>query len=448
MSKVIFNISIRPRNGRTWPVAVEQRFGADRFPLGVQSSLVLDTTSLTALELDERAYGEALGRALFRDEIRDLLVDALSRSQGLLRIRLAVEDAELSRLAWSRLCAPLDGVWRVLALEQRLTFARLLTSRSTRIFPRLSARDMAALIVAASPHDLPRYGLALFEPSVITAPLYTVLAGLPVTALVTGNPVSTTPSLAGISRILAEDPPPVMHIFCHGRRAADTGDTLLYLEREENGGTDPVIGARLIERLGQARQLPQLVFLAACESAVEDSAALGSLAQNLIGELGIPFVVAMCGKVSVSTASALAAAFYTRLLVHGEADRALTEASAGLAERGDILVPALFTRTEETVLFTPPPPLELPTGASPLNLRQLLTATLSLEELELLCADVFEATLRAGRPLRVNLELVGGVSKEARVLRLLRHLERYDALPFLLTAIRNARPDLSAYLSE
>jgi len=51
----------------------------------------------------------------------------------------------------------------------------------------------------------------------------------------------------------------------------------------------------------------------------------------------------MTDPVSIATAEALSALFYTRLREHGQPDLALSEAGAGLQERADILVPALFS---------------------------------------------------------------------------------------------------------
>ncbi len=72
-------------------------------------------------------------------------------------------------------------------------------------------------------------------------------------------------------------------------------------------------------------------------------------------ELGTPAVIAMSDLVSLSTAMDLATGFYTRLAQHGEVDRALTEASAVLAERGDVMVPALFSRLGNRALFSQTP---------------------------------------------------------------------------------------------
>ena len=112
----------------------------------------------------------------------------------------------------------------------------------------------------------------------------------------------------------------------------------------------------MIERLGNlrgARGLPQFAFLAVCESAnPEAESGLGGLAQRLVRELGVPAVLAMTEPVSIPTAEALAARFYARLREDGEPDRALAEATAGLAERGDATVPALYSRLRGRPLFS------------------------------------------------------------------------------------------------
>ena len=129
---------------------------------------------------------------------------------------------------------------------------------------------------------------------------------------------------------------------------------MLFLAGDDDQ-VDPVTGSRLLERLGRlrgARGLPQCIFLASCESAkAEAEGELGGLAQRLVRELGMPAVIAMSEAVSVATAQALAAGFYPRLHEHGEVDRALVEATAGLAGRYDSTLPALYSRTGGRPLF-------------------------------------------------------------------------------------------------
>ena len=159
------------------------------------------------------------------------------------------------------------------------------------------------------------------------------------------------------SAITAE-PYTLLHVVCHGQLLRDgphQGETVLYLGSAA-GGLAPVSGSEFIKRvaeLGGARGLPRLAFLCACESAsAEAEGALGGLAQRLVRELGMPAVVAMSDRVSITTAEALASVFYVRLREHGEVDRALVEAYAGLADRPDATVPALYSRLGSIPLFS------------------------------------------------------------------------------------------------
>ena len=60
----------------------------------------------------------------------------------------------------------------------------------------------------------------------------------------------------------------------------------------------------------------------------------------------------MTEPVSLETSQALTVCFYAQLRRHGEADRALVEATAGLAERQDAMVPALYSRLRGQPLFS------------------------------------------------------------------------------------------------
>ena len=133
---------------------------------------------------------------------------------------------------------------------------------------------------------------------------------------------------------------------------------MLYLSGAD-GRVAPLTGSAWIERLAPLKNLPYLVFLSTCESAdPRAESGLGGLAQRMVRELGIPAVLAMTGKVSIATAQALAGPFYHALAAHGQPDRALGEALAGLAEKADFNMPALFTRLHDGQLFehkdTPP----------------------------------------------------------------------------------------------
>lgn len=76
-----------------------------------------------------------MGQALFRDDVRDAFVRARAESDDNLRVLLFVEADDLRVLRWERLCAPIDGGWNFLALDQRVPFSLYLPSQTDRSFP-------------------------------------------------------------------------------------------------------------------------------------------------------------------------------------------------------------------------------------------------------------------------------------------------------------------------
>jgi hypothetical protein len=73
-------------------------------------------------------------------------------------------------------------------------------------------------------------------------------------------------------------------------------------------------------------------------------------------------------------------------------------------------------------------------------LREAMVRNFGLEDLEVLCADVEGALKDAGLPLQVNLEIVGGSGKRAKVLNLIQYLDRRGYLGYLVRAVLDARP--------
>src|SRR5215475_11462627 len=94
-----FEITIQRKSGDVWPVVVEQSTSAVFLPVRNEGTLLLDLTDL-ASQSTPKDYGFVLGRALFRDEVRDAFVQALTKSQDYLRILLFVEADDLKTLRW------------------------------------------------------------------------------------------------------------------------------------------------------------------------------------------------------------------------------------------------------------------------------------------------------------------------------------------------------------
>ncbi|WP_292707027.1 CHAT domain-containing protein [Nostoc sp. NMS2] len=136
----------------------------------------------------------------------------------------------------------------------------------------------------------------------------------------------------------------LLHFVSHGR-VLDNGETVLYWSKADNT-VEAIAATHLLDRLRPlcgAKGLPHFTFLCTCESASPDAeGSLGGLAQRLVRDLGMPAVVAMTDKVTIKTAQTLGEKFYKQLRASGEVDSALHEATAALAERGDVTVPALL----------------------------------------------------------------------------------------------------------
>jgi hypothetical protein len=349
-----FEISVQRRMGDSWPVVVEQSATAVFLPVRHEGVLQLDLTELDR-QTTPKEYGLVLGKALFHDEIRDAFVQALTKSEDRLCVLLCIEDHQLKTLRWERLCAPLDGGWDFLALTQRAPFSLYLPSLTDRRFPPIGRRDLRALAMVASPEGLQRYRLEPFEVNTTVASVRAALGEIPCDVLASSDGAVGPPTLDTLCERMTAEQYTLLHVVCHGHLMPGGGETVLYLAKADEQ-VDPVDGTRLLERLGRlhgARGLPHFAFLATCESASPQAeGALGGLAQRLVRELGIPAVIAMTEKVSVATAHALWEGFYRQLREHGMADRALVEACAGLAERYDITVPALYSRLGGRPLFS------------------------------------------------------------------------------------------------
>jgi WD40 repeat protein len=358
-------ITIQRRSTGCWPVVTEDHRPDALLPIRSNGELELPGEPPSTLP---REYGVALGKALFRNDIYKALVRARTEGHdGSTRVLVFVEDEKLKAWRWEWLCAPLeDGRWDFLSLDQRALFSLYLPSCTDRAYPPIGRHDLRALLVVANPGDPERkYRLEPFDPSRNVALLQVFGPSIPCDVLARVSGAVGAPSLdALLERLTASSsrgPYTILHIVCHGWLNPE-GETVLYFEQPTADLTtgevaaQPVTATRLIEELSRVRHLPYLIFLSSCESAKpEAEQRLGGLAQRLVRELGVPAVIGMTERVTIPTAHALAEAFYTRLLAQekvGEVDRALVEAYAGLANRPDVNVPALYSRLGAQPLFS------------------------------------------------------------------------------------------------
>jgi WD40 repeat protein len=397
-----FEITIQRKAGETWPVVVEQSASGVFLPVRTEGTLELDREGLLLTQLDPKDYGTILGQAVFRDDVRDAFVQAVTKSDDRLHVLLFVEDAELRTLRWERLCAPLDGRWDFLGLNQRVPFSLYLPSVTDQRFPPIGRRDLRALVLVANPGGLDKYRLTPFDAAATVQNVRTALGLIPCEVLATVEGAVGPPTLDALCRRITAEPYTLLHIVCHGQFKGD--DTILYWANAD-GTVEPVTGTRLLERLSRlrgARSLPRFAFLSACESAVAEAGeGLSGLAQRMVRDrhVGMPAVLAMTEKVSVQTAQRLSAAFYSRLREHGKVDLALAEACAGSVDRSDIHVAALYSRLGGQPLFSdkldrPLTTAEIAYGLTRAEKLLAQQAPVLLSEFEK-CARTLRGTLQA-----------------------------------------------------
>ncbi|MBK9756653.1 MAG: protein kinase [Nannocystis sp.] len=343
-------ITIKPRVDDAYPVEAVLQDRPRTIPAVIAGSMRIDDAELRSL-VDPTAYGAYLGDALLRGAIRDAFVRAVAGATPL-HLLLSIDARELRPLLWERLCGPPGAGFGFLALDQRLGYARYIPSPVDREYRELRRRDLRALVLVACPEGLAAYGLAPFAADAAAAAARDGLAGVPCDVLGPVLGAIGPATLDGLCEALTRNSYAILHVVAHGRARAEPRETLLFLEKPDRS-VDVVEKHELVSRLGLlARGLPHFIFFAACESGVESGEdSLGGLGRSIVGELGVPAVLAMSSLVAVDHAAALTRGFYTRLQIHGHVDQALVEASAGLAGASDALVPSLYTRLGNLPLF-------------------------------------------------------------------------------------------------
>jgi WD40 repeat protein len=362
---VTFEISVQRPAESGWLFVVQQSAGGEWLPRRDEvrltaaegDSLVADLRGLS----DHAEYGRRLGESVFRGGGRDLWEKAVGAG-GPLHVLLTVEDERLAALRWERLMAPLDGVWTFLLLAQRTPYSFYLPSNADRLFPPIGRADLRALVVVSSPADPPgavaRLDLPPLDVAATLDGLRRAFAAADIRAdvLALDSKAVGRPTCDDLCERLTAVPYTLLHLVCHGRHLG-AGGCVLYLSDPDNAPA-PVQADVLVERLRLLRGprgLPRLTFLSVCESAHASESSADGCAQKLVRVLGMPGVVAMRDPVSVPTATRLCEAFYRRLAEHGQTDVALAEARAGLFERYDVKVPALYGRLGSRPLFSADP---------------------------------------------------------------------------------------------
>lgn len=317
-----------------------------------------------------RDLGRRLYDAVFRDEVRSVLIASQAEAQAegcALRIRLRFSDdaIDLATLPWEILFDPEQQ--HFLALSEARPILRYLSLPRSR--PPLQIKPpLTILAVLASPTDHARLDVEQEWQAIETA-----LATLCTNGKVTLERL-TLPTFETLRNRLLGEPVHVLHFVGHGLYAAERGEGALLFEDARR--QSHLIPAQSLAILLHNHSSLRLVYLNACEGAIADQGnVFAGVAQTLVHQ-GVPAVVAMQDEITDDAAIQTARAFYTALAMGRPVDAALTQARVALAtqENEEWAIPVLFSRSPDNRLFDvgetlPDPDCPYP-GMRPFNEKQ------------------------------------------------------------------------------
>jgi hypothetical protein len=397
-----------------------------------------------------RDYGMALYDALFTGQVGREYQRLVGRAGAdtVVRVQLVISEyaRELHALPWERLFHVFGDVEQPLAASAQTPFSRFLVTGAGDQ-EAVTETALRLLVAVANPVNLPQGFGAVDVAGEVTAladllaeqrgrVVGTVLAGC------SGLPaalrqrleqegwrvVDDVTSWGNIQRLLPGQH--VLHILAHGQFVKSDGQAYLLLEDEggdeaQRGSLQRVADQAIIGVLAGVHPLPQLIFLAACESAKRPEHSANpfvGLAPKLV-ELGVPAVVAMQDLIPVDLAHALSQDFYRWLLAHGQVDRALNEARALIYQREefDWAIPVLFLRLKGGQL--------LRSGRNAVDLMQLARTKLHEGDYEaaLRACEAAFSDHGAGEPeahLLTAVALMGGIGADKLKESTFRQVER------------------------
>lgn len=320
--------------------ASEKRIGAKK-PI----EMCLDFPALRNSLPDMRDYGQILSGAFFVPDVKNFFLECIAAAGTKpLRFRLVLDPIapELYRLHWESLLNPQDET--LIAADQNILFSRYLASENWKSLRLQKRGKVRALVAVAGPSDLPEHKLA---PVDVEGEIMRARAGL------AGIETSCLPSKTARCTLLAlmselREGYDILYLVAHGMVGGEM--PYLWLENKE-GKVERVSGRDFSDQISSLPVPPCLVILASCESAGKaDKDYNESQPQNSLGpllsEAGVPAVVAMQGKISMSSVVDMMPVFFEELLKDGLVDRALAAARGTLQSKKahDAWVPVLFSR--------------------------------------------------------------------------------------------------------
>lgn len=423
-------------------------------------------------------FGRMLGDALFPSSIRQMLMRSRDRlGEGGLRIRLKFDAFALSDLPWEFAYVPgTDSGERgpecFLSLDRGISFVRY------------EVIGQAPGTLDPVPGSQLRFVALMSNPS---SPQYPQLdlnrEGKMIREALTDAP-DVLPELFDHATLdVLEDalrrPAHIFHFAGHGEFQAELGERVGsvqgrgYLVLMDEAGGPFLFAADKLARTLAGRGV-RLAMLGACQAGRRDGVNPWTGVAPALTRAGIPAVVGMQFAVRDQNAVTFNRRFYRDLAAGLPIDLAVMNGRNAIFNRGDDDerdwgTPVLYMRADEGVLFPRPPAYSQgKMGESPASgrsypdsgqygrpssvygqsksgvnlpnkiaLRSFIVQQFSRDELQLLCVD-----LSASVGQTIDLDIIGGSTKEILALNLIGYMERRGLYAALVEVVRQSRPGL------
>ena len=405
-------------------------------------------------------YGQGLASVLLPRPVLALLDSSLERlpPEGGLRLRLCL-DKLLVDLPWEFLCRPDapdgDSLAGFLALDPRISLVREAPTTSVRLLPSTEAQRLVFAAAVAGKGVLTPGAEEEFEQ--ISGALEPLQAFLKVEFLEAGGDSIET---------ALSTPTAIFHYS--GTTGVIEGRSCL---AKTYGGAD-------LELL-YSEALGTLLHRAATRLAVfgADNSGQWDFVEPLI-RAGVPALVGAQGVLHPKAYAAFCGKLYGSLAIGLSLDESVIGARLHLLETE--IDPSkedynwagfmVYMPSTEAVLFPRPEdralrerqeiakrerqetidnvgkrvglPAERPAGPNKRDLRKVMVQAFNRDELVVLCADVQQDLTDDGITIAVNLEMVGGDTRERQVLELIDYLDRRGMVSYLVAAVRRERPGM------
>lgn len=441
-------------------------------PAGIRTQLRrLEKRKLTRDEIFE--LGETLGKALFPARVRSLFDRSRSKvgDEGL-RIRLRMDSYALADVPWEYtyladpdIAPEQKHIGNFLLFDPNISLTRYeIMGRPVDKLEPVGAGTLRLVSLLANPASTPQLGIESEQQNIRRA-----LQGMP-DIHPEFYPNATIDMLLEALTKGAH----IFHFAGHGTFEGEMGqaygsqDGRGYIILTDDDGQEVKFSAEKLS-LNLAGKGVRLAVLGACESAKVNQINAWTGIASALTRAGVPAVVGMQFKVYDKNAIAFSRAFFRTLVAGNSVDEAVANGRKAIftissdEDERDWGVPVLYLRSQEGTLF---PASEddshaqssatrgvsaqtrgsalasTDPGVDKRALREALIQAFSIEELDTLCFNIQNDLDEAGQNLQINMEMVGGISKSAKVLNLIEFLNRRGLLSYLVKAVRSVRSDI------